>query len=868
MSKKEEQAKDYTYFHERLDVLGWTPENGQFQTPNWRFSKGVGAPVPEDASDYKLYTHKLFDVDDEGNLVIPYYAIHGHPATYKKGDGPARNYAITRLRNEERTKEGDVIKYRLPKGAGTFPWFPPRLIEAYRNGTKLDCIVMTEGALKAFAASVAGADVIGLTSITHAKDRDKGSEQLHQGIVDLLHRCTPKKVIYLVDGDCKHFSRKWNPESEDEEARDVDLFVRPNGFFSSAKTIHDLLQDLSNELGFSIWFKHVESDSVEVPKGTTPPKGLDDLLTAVVARNIKEATEHAHADIRNDADKLKELQDAARAEAYQTVVKELYATSGPTHHFFRKSLDRIGDLKKYFAITGAPEFHAEYSERLGQRPFVFNGTKYKYDGKELEVLQPAVMRTYVRVGDTYYERVPIPNRFGVPEEKLYVRQKSTIKDDHGAENVKRIQKLKAFCNTPSHEDYQPIIANCMNRYQPFEHKPEKGEFPHIEMMMKHIFGELDVEVPHPKKMGEDKKPVMMKVNELELGYDYMQLLYRHPTQMLPILCLVSKENETGKSTLGKLLKAIYTGNAAFVSSQDLQSDFNEHWISKLVVIIEEAFIEKKQTIERIKDLATASVAMVNSKGIQQQELEVFLHFVINSNNVRNFITANEHDIRYWVRNIPVIPDGKKNPDLEKLMYEEIPAFLYFLGKRSMATERLSRMWFYPALLETEALRLVRESSQPVVLRQLKAWMRSMFLATREQNADGQILMTADDVKREVFKGQGYDVDYIRRVIKDDLLVDTYRNSKGQKATTAYSYWRWVEKKDPLTNVLEQNVEEMRVRVPARPFVFLREELFEAAEWELLKPDPVVMANNLLSETPVKKPAVAKEPVTDTDDLPF
>ena len=123
----------------------------------------------------------------------------------------------------------------------------------------------------------------------------------------------------------------------------------------------------------------------------------------------------------------------------------------------------------------------------------------------------------------------------------------------------------------------------------------------------------------------------MKVSELELGYDYLQLLFRHPTQMLPILCLVSKLRETGKSTFAKLMKAVFTGNAAFVSSQDLQSDFNEHWITKLLVMCEEAFIEKKATIERIKDLSTASVAMVNSKGVQQVEQEVFLKFILCSN---------------------------------------------------------------------------------------------------------------------------------------------------------------------------------------------------------------------------------------------
>lgn len=871
MSKKEETPKDHSYFHERLDPLGWTPERGSFTTTSHRWENGAMRPVKPDEHDYREYSYQLFDVDKEGNLVINYYRITGLPATYRQGDGPARNYTITRLRNPELSKDGDPIKYRLPKGAGTFPWFGPRLIEAYRAGTAIEALVLTEGALKAYALENAGAHCVGLTSITHAKDRDKSADQLHQDVIDLIRRCTPKKVVYLVDGDCRHFSRKWKPDGEEHE-RDVDLFTRPNQFYSSAKTMRDLLQDLSNELGFSIWFKHVESAALEneLEKGATLPKGADDLLltaASVWVRNAEAAAPRDWAELppAKRAGKLKELRLQAQREAHAAIVKELNASSGPSQYFFRKNLDRLGELKKYFAISSAADFYAEYSERLGDRPFVFAGTKYQHDGKELVVVLPAVMRSYVRVGDTYYERVPIPNRFGVPEEKLHVRQKSTIVDDHGKEMVRRIQKLKAFCNVPSHEDYQPIIANCLNRYQPFEHKPEPGEFPHIERFMRHIFGTGTVEVPHPKKREEDGRPVMMKVGELELGYDYMQLLYRQPTQMLPILCLVSKENETGKSTFAKLLKAIYTGNAANVSSQDLQSDFNEHWISKLLVIVEEAFIEKKATIERIKDLSTANVAMVNSKGIQQQEIEVFLHFLICSNNVRNFVTATNDDIRYWVRNVPVIPPGEKHPDLLKLMYEEIPAFLHFLGKRSMVTENLSRMWFYPGLLETEALRLVRESSQPVVKRQLEGWLKAMFLATRAE----EILMAPADIKREVFRGQGYDEDYIKRVVKEDMGVERWRNDKGEQKTRAYSYWRWVEKRDPLTNVMEHTVEEVRVRQAGRPFWFKREDFFSEDHWDMLQPDPAVMAGNILRGTHGMAPAPAPvtEPVNE-EDLPF
>lgn len=838
MSKKEETPKDHSYFHERLDPLGWTPEKGAFTTPQWVVERGVSRPTEEGEFHHRVYTHQLFDVDKEGNLVINFYKITGAPATYRRGEGPAKVYTATRYRIPPLDKEGKPIRYKGPYGASPLPWFGPRLIQAYREAAQIDTLVMTEGPLKAYAGDLAGAYILGVPGITQVRDGDRTLDQLHTDILDLIIRCRPKRIVWLMDGDCIHFPSGWDPE--DEQGREKDLWKRPNDFFSAIRTVREMLLDLSNEQGFSLYFKHVASDDID-----GHPKGLDDLLVSVYTSPS--------------------LSKGAKEDEIAAILKELNASSGPSRFFVRKNMDRMGEIKRYFAIGSAHEFYAAHQERIGQHVFVYNGTKYQHDGKELVVVMPAVMLNYVRVGDTYYERVPIPNRYGVPEVKMHVRQKSTLLDDHGKELVRRIQKLRAFCNVPSHEDYQPIIANCLNRYQPFEHKPEPGEFPHIERFMRHIFGTGTVEVPHPKKREADGRPVLMKVGELELGYDYMQLLYRQPTQMLPILCLVSKENETGKSTFAKLLKAIYTGNAANVSSQDLQSDFNEHWISKLLVIVEEAFIEKKATIERIKDLSTANVAMVNSKGIQQQEIEVFLHFLICSNNVRNFVTATNDDIRYWVRNVPVIPPGEKHPDLLKLMYEEIPAFLHFLGKRSMVTENLSRMWFYPGLLETEALRLVRESSQPVVKRQLEGWLKAMFLATRAE----EILMAPADIKREVFRGQGYDEDYIKRVVKEDMCAERWRNDRGEQKTRAYSYWRWVEKRDPLSNVMEQTVEEVRVRQAGRPFWFKREDFFSEDQWDMLQPDPAVMAGNILRGTHGMAPAPAPvtEPVNE-DDLPF
>jgi hypothetical protein len=79
-----------------------------------------------------------------------------------------------------------------------------------------------------------------------------------------------------------------------------------------------------------------------------------------------------------------------------------------------------------------------------------------------------------------------------------------------------------------------------------------------------------------------------------------------------------------------------------------------------------------------------------------------------TNNEENFIYATEEDLRYWVIKVPKIRE--KNPDFLQNMIDEIPAFLSFLNSRKILAPRVTRMWFDPELLKTEALKKVMAHS--------------------------------------------------------------------------------------------------------------------------------------------------------------
>ena len=121
-------------------------------------------------------------------------------------------------------------------------------------------------------------------------------------------------------------------------------------------------------------------------------------------------------------------------------------------------------------------------------------------------------------------------------------------------------------------------------------------------------------------------------DQSDLGMDYMQLLYLRPTQKLPILLLVSEERNTGKSTFLNFLKAIFEGNATFNTNENFRSQFNDDWNGKLIILVDEVLLNKREDSERLKNLSTTYNYKVEAKGRDREEVSFFAKFVLCSNN--------------------------------------------------------------------------------------------------------------------------------------------------------------------------------------------------------------------------------------------
>ena len=270
---------------------------------------------------------------------------------------------------------------------------------------------------------------------------------------------------------------------------------------------------------------------------------------------------------------------------------------------------------------------------------------------------------FIRVGTSLYKIVEQPRLNGGYVKKRIAWNNETLRQDYGKDYIGSVPKYDGFCTVPEHIGYRPVVGKFLNLYEPIDHRPKEGDFSHIQSLIRHIFGE-----------------------QYELGMDYLQLLYLQPIQKLPILLLVSEERNTGKSTFLNFLKALFQNNVTFNTNEDFRSQFNSDWAGKLLIVVDEVLLNRREDSERLKNLSTTLSYKVEAKGKDRDEIAFFAKFVLCS------LQSDDTDF------------------LQKLK-AEIPAFLHFLQHRQLSSEKESRMWFAPSLLHTEALQKIIRSNR-------------------------------------------------------------------------------------------------------------------------------------------------------------
>lgn len=295
---------------------------------------------------------------------------------------------------------------------------------------------------------------------------------------------------------------------------------------------------------------------------------------------------------------------------------------------------------------------------------------------------------FIRVGSTYYKWVEQPLLDGSVVKKYIPWTLEALRQDYGKKFIADIPRYDGFCTVPSHTNYQKEVGSFLNLYQPLRHGETWEEHgTTILGLINHIFDE-----------------------QYDLGMDYLQLLYNEPTQKLPILLLVSTERNTGKTTFLNFLKLLFQDNATFNTNEDFRSQFNADWAGKLLIMVDEVLLSRREDSERLKNLSTARTYKVEAKGKDRAEVEFFAKFVLCSNNETFPLVIDPEETRYWVRKVP--PLINDDPYILSTIKYEMPAFIRRLKSRKLSTYCESRMWFNPKLIHMEALDNIIRHNRP------------------------------------------------------------------------------------------------------------------------------------------------------------
>ncbi len=365
---------------------------------------------------------------------------------------------------------------------------------------------------------------------------------------------------------------------------------------------------------------------------------------------------------------------------------------------------------------------------------------------------------YIRVGTSLFKRVKKPMMSGKDEEMMISWNLDTIKQDYPnwRDVVKEMERYNGFCTIPEHLDYRRNYQGFYNLYEPIALSPKAGDCPSILNFVRHIFGD-----------------------QYEIGLDYLQLLFIKPSQRLPVLCLVSSEGNTGKTTFLNLLKMIYGNNMTFNTNSDFRSNFNSDWVSKLIIAIDEVLLDRKEDSEKIKNLSTAKSYKAEAKGKDRFEVEFFGKIILCSNNEDNFMVIGLQETRYWVRKVPTleIPD----PDFLYILELELPHFLHYLLHRELSTSKSSRMWFTPEQIYTPALRRVKSYSVNKVELELFETIKEI-MESRELT---EFCLTNTHAKK-LLERSGFTVSrsYVRKILEEVWKLKQYPNASN---FTAYQY---------------------------------------------------------------------------------
>ena len=674
------------YLNKRLKALDITKERNKIRVKD-TFTDGY-------------FTANYFEADKAGNIVINYFTADGETASYDDPDKATsanrtgqRSFCRTRYApGNEPERDGKKAKYSQPKGSEVTPFFTPTVIDKYkqalagRSDGKIKTLVVTEGEFKAFALDNMGVCCVGIGGISSYKNKDK--DKINDDLLAVVDQCAVENIVLLFDADC--FEIHWHEGKE--------TTTRPHTFKNAVKTFAELM----NSRPVTVYFARV--------KPNPNYKGIDDLLYP-----NEDGQPHPQSE-----QITRELLLLAEAKKNRVYIDTDTATG--------ISNNRLNEI---FGLDNVENFYKRHAEELNGRDFIFYGTPYHTTAAgKIERSWNGAEKQYCIIGTDVFKYIQ-KNEYDYELKKW---TKSRIIEDYGKKILNHIPKFDDITNEPENDPakYRRRITiekdgfktTLYNRYHKIGHIPAPGAFPNIEKLLHHIFDYANTQ----------KTPLY------DFALDWLKLTYENPRQHLPVLCLVSAENKTGKTTFLNLLKDIFCGNMKILDSDRISSQFNDSWAGALIVAVDESLIDlEKITVKnRIKTIATNDTIPVEAKGRESSSIENFSKLIMCSNDESNFMRIDREENRYCVVKVQSL-QGNEDPFLCEKMRAEIPAFLYFLKNREYTYQHETRLYFNEKIYETpQLLAVMGRTKHPLKKAVENVVEEQLFYSVQAAAANGSV----------------------------------------------------------------------------------------------------------------------------------
>lgn len=202
------------------------------------------------------------------DLVLHYIGLDEQPILFRP-EKQAKEMPLLRVRYQHpdlhTDRDGNPIKYRSPKNSGSHLWLPMAIINAWKKGTQIETLYITEGEKKSDKMSLHGLPAVGIMGI-HNLALDGAMPRDFEMIIT---KCQVKNVVFVLDADWQDISVKPGKAADQ----------RPYTFYKAALKFRDYFYGFRNS-GIDL--------GIYLCAGTdTKYKGMDDLLSFLESKGLE-----------------------------------------------------------------------------------------------------------------------------------------------------------------------------------------------------------------------------------------------------------------------------------------------------------------------------------------------------------------------------------------------------------------------------------------------------------------------------------------------------------------------------------------------------------------------------------------------------